>query len=185
MMTDIFSSKETYINWVVDNYHSQVVNNAISSGLINSDIPREELFYVLVNALDSGGYDQVVYALNVPLNLKDQPEDIRTQFARNIAPVTAPKMLRSGDFTGPPTLEDWEGEEGGSFDWDQFSDIFNTASGIFTSIWGSASGAGNSTPIQGQPNIIPEQPKDNTSMILIIAAVVMVLVLVVVLIRKK
>lgn len=188
-MANIFSSQESYINWVVDNYHDQVVNNAIAAGLITSDIPREELFYVLVEAMKSGGMDQVVYAMNVPLNLESQPQEIRAQFARNLGPMVSLKSYRSDDdFQGPPTYEDWEGQQGssGGFDWNQFSDIFQTAAGVFTSIWGAVSGRPSGPPSDGNNQLpSPPPPKDNTNMILIIAGIAMVLVLVIVLMNRK
>lgn len=186
-MTNIFSSQESYINWVVDNYHDQVVNNAIAAGLITSDIPPEELFYVLVDALKSGGMNQVVYALDVPLNLENQPQEIRAQFARNVGPMVSPKSYRSDDFVGPPTYEEWESQqENGGFDWDQFADIFQTAAGVFASIWGAVSGGPSGPPSDGNNQLpSPPPPKDNTNMILIIAGIAMVLVLVIVLINRK
>ncbi len=188
-MTNIFSSQESYINWVVDNYHDQVVNNAIAAGLITSDIPREELFYVLVETMKSGGMNQVVYAMDVPLNLESQPQEIRAQFARNVGPMVSPKSYRSDDdFVGPPTLEEWESQQdsGGGFDWGQFSDIFQTAAGVFTSIWGAVSGPPSGPPSDGNNQLpSPPPPKDNTNMILIIAGIAMVLVLVIVLMNRK
>jgi len=187
-MTNIFASQESYINWVVDNYHDQVVNNAIAAGLITSDIPREELFYVLVDAMKSGGMNQVVYSLDVPLSLESQPQEIRAQFARNVGPMVSPKSYRSDDdFVGPPTLEEWESQqENGGFDWDQFSDIFQTAAGVFTSIWGAVSGGPSGPPSDGNNQLpSPPVPPDNTNMILIIAGIAMVLVLVIVLMNRK
>lgn len=188
-MTNIFASQESYINWVVDNYHDQVVNNAIAAGLITSDIPREELFYVLVDAMKSGGMNQVVYSLDVPLSLESQPQEIRAQFARNVGPIVSPKSYRSDDdFVGPPTLDEWESQqENGGFDWDQFSDIFQTAAGVFTSIWGAVSSrpSGPQSDENDDNNESQKPPKDNTNMILIIAGIAMVLVLVIVLMNRK
>jgi hypothetical protein len=193
-MPNIFQNQETYINWVVDNYHDQVVNNAISAGLINSEIPREELFYVLVEALNSGGVDQVVYSLSVPLNLQNQPQAIREQFARNVGPIVSQKSFRSGDFTFTTSgegidLTDYESQssvDNQGFDWNQFSDIFQTAAGVFTSIWGAVSGVTSPPPSNGNNQLTsPPPPKDNTNMILIIAGVAMVLILVIVLMNRK
>jgi hypothetical protein len=188
-MTNIFASQESYINWVVDNYHDQVVNNAITAGLITSDIPREELFYVLVDAMKSGGMNQVVYAMDVPLNLTRQPQEVQAQFARNVGPMVFKKSyLSDDDFIGPPTYEDWEGqqESSGGFDWNQFSDIFQTAASVFTSIWSAVSGGPSGPPSDGNNQLpSPQPPKDNTNMILIIAGIAMVLVLVIVLMNRK
>ena len=141
-----------------------------------------------MEALNSGGVDQVVYSLSVPLNLQNQPQEIREQFARNVGPIVSPKSFRSGDFVGPPTYEDWEGQQGssGGFDWNQFSDIFQTAAGVFTSIWGAVSGVPSPPPNNGNNQLpSPPPPKDNTNMILIIAGIAMVLVLVIVLMNRK
>ena len=186
-MENIFETKKTYINWVVDNYHVGVVNNAISAGLLTSDVDRETLYFVLCNALDGGGIDQVMYSINVPLNLAQQSKEVQAQFARNIAPRA--QRLEVGE-VGPPTLEEWENEQdgqNGGINWNQLGDILNTAAGVFGTVWGAVApgqnlpGAGNNNNNNPPPAI----PKDNTNMILIIAAVLMVVVLVVVLVRKK
>jgi hypothetical protein len=194
-MANIFASQESYINWVVDNYHDQVVNNAIAAGLITSDIPREELFYVLVEAMKSGGINQVVYSMDVPLNLQDQPQEIRAQFARNVGPIVSPKSYRSDDYTFTTSgegldLTDYDAQSGvdnQGFDWDQFSDIFTTAAGVFTQIWGAVSGSPSGPP-SGSGNQLPsppQPPKDNTNLILIIAGIAMVFVLVIVLMSRR
>ena len=196
---NIFESKKSYINWVVDNYHVGVVNNAISAGLIVSDIPREELYYVLINAMESGGIDQVMYALDVPLNLSSQSDDVKGQFARAVGPQ---KMMSNqlpdfcdSSFQGPLTPEQQSAvasgacETGGFWGEDGFTlndlgSILNTAAGVFGAIWGAV-GAKPDAPISGGNNNSIDAPKDNTNMILIVAAILMVVVLIVLLTRRK
>lgn len=196
---NIFESKKSYINWVVDNYHVGVVNNAISAGLIVSDIPREELYYVLCNAMESGGMNQVMYSLDVPLNLSSQSDDVRGQFARAVGPQKMmnnqiPDFCDSG-FTGPLSPEQQNAvasgacETGGFWGEDGFTlgdlgAILNTAAGVFGAIWGAVGTRPDNTGSGGNNEPI-DAPKDNTNMILIVAAIVMVVVLVVLLTRRK
>jgi hypothetical protein len=195
---NIFQSKESYINWVVDNYHAGVVNNAISAGLITSDVPREELYYVLVNAMESGGMNQVMYALDVPLNLKGQSQEVRTQFARAVPRPMASSQLPDfcdPNFIGPLSPEQQSAMDSGAcntgsfwgedgFTIDDLGSLFNTAASVFTNIWGAfgPTDNGNNT---APPPPNPDLPEDNTNMILIIAALITVIIVVVLLTRKK
>ena len=191
MMKHIFESKKSYLNWVVDNYHTEVVNNAISAGLLTSDVDRETLYYVLCNALEGGGIDQVMYSINVPLNLSQQSKEVQAQFARNFAPkkseynyTVTGEGTNSIDESSQSSIDD----QYGTFDWNQFGDIFNTAANVFGTIWGAVSPNQNPAPGPGNGNNnlpAPPPPADNTNMILIIAAVLMVVVLIVVLFRGK
>ncbi len=192
---EIFQSREAFINWVVDNYHDQVVNNAISAGLITSDIPRDELYYVLINALESGGINQVMYAIDVPLNLRNQPQGVQDQFARNV-----PRGKRKVDFPqirydlpgddvvidDEQDADDIDWQNGGSFDWNQFGDIFNTASNVFATIFGAVTGPGQQPPSNGNNNLPAPKPQaDNTTMYIGIALVIGVVVLITVLASRK
>ncbi len=195
---NIFQSKESYINWVVDNYHVGVVNNAISAGLITSDVPREELYYVLVNAMESGGMNQVMYALDVPLNLKGQSQEVRTQFARAVPRRMASSQLPDfcdPNFIGPLTPEQQSAMDSGAcntggfwgedgFTLEDLGGIFNTASGVFGSIWGAVSSPVNQ-PNTGNNNIPTSAPEDSTNMILIVVVIAMVLGLILILNRRK
>jgi len=198
-MANIFQSKEKFINWVVDNYHTQVVNNAISAGLITNDIPAEDLYYVLINAMQSGAVNEVMYAINVPIDLRGESQEVRSQFASALGGVSNRQLRQSvpnfcsPDFQGPLTIEQQDAIDGGAcdtsggFDWDNFADIFGTASSIFTQVFGAITGPSNRPDFgQDSNNQLPvSQPQDNTNMILIIAAIAIVLVLVIVLVARK
>jgi len=186
---EIFQSRETFINWVVDNYHDQVVNNAISAGLITSDIPREELYYVLINALEGGGVNQVMYAIDVPLNLRNQPQAIQDQFARNVPKGKSLRYELPGDdvvIDEEQDVDDIDWQSGGSFNWNQFGDIFNTAANVFATIFGAVTGPGQQPPSNGNNNLPAPQPQaDNTTMYIGIALVIGVIVLIAVLARRR
>ncbi len=188
-----------FIQAIVDTHYNAVLNNARTAGLVAGDVGEEALYNAIVKAYDQGNTNEVDYALNVQFDFEAMAPEYRVAFARLVPQAMQYREdttanASSGGQMGP-FLPDGsfvsdgsgnQGNQGGGWDWNVFSNVATSVGNVFSNIWGAThqptpSGNGNGNP---PPYAQPTFEKDNTTLMIVGAGIMLTLIMMAIILRK-